>query len=84
VVACWPPRRRSAGTRRQLAATVAWQSTTAAFAGGAVGVPVGIALGRFLWTLFACQISVCLANLVAAVPGCIAGRTPAAASLRAE
>jgi uncharacterized membrane protein YjjB (DUF3815 family) len=50
----------------------------------AVGA-VSIVLGRLLWTPVACQISVvCLANLVAAVPGHIAGRTPAAASLRAE
>ena len=45
-------------TRRQLAAAVAWQSTTAVAAGTVVGVPLGIALGRFLWDLFARQISV--------------------------
>ena len=45
-------------TRRQLAATVAWQSTTAVAAGAVVGVPLGIALGRCLWDLFAGQISV--------------------------
>ena len=45
-------------TRRQLAAAVAWQSTVAVAAGTIVGVPVGIALGRFLWDLFARQISV--------------------------
>jgi hypothetical protein len=90
-------------TRRQLAATVAWQSTTAVAVGTIVGVPLGIAFGRFLWNLFAGQISVvpepavpgrtivlvCVAalvtaNLVAAVPGRVAGRTPAAALLRAE
>ena len=90
-------------TRRQLAATVAWQSTTAVAVGTVIGVPLGIALGRFLWDLFAGQISVVpeptvpaltvivicaaglvIANLVAAVPGRVAGRTPAAALLRAE
>lgn len=90
-------------TRRQLAATVAWQSTTAVAVGTVVGVPLGIALGRFLWTLFAQQISVvpepsvpglevvgicagafAVASLVAALPGRAAGRTPAAALLRAE
>ena len=90
-------------TRRQLAATVAWQSSVAVVAGTVVGVPVGIALGRFLWDLFAHQISVvpeptvpglpvilvavgalALANIVAFVPGRIAGRTPAALLLRAE
>jgi hypothetical protein len=40
-------------TRRQLASTVAWQSTVAAVVGVVIGVPVGIALGRWLWTLFA-------------------------------
>ena len=40
-------------TRRQLAATVAWQASVAAVIGVVVGVPVGIALGRWLWDLFA-------------------------------
>src|SRR5262249_51767107 len=35
-------------TRRQLAAAVAWQSTIAVALGAVVGVPLGIALGRFL------------------------------------
>jgi hypothetical protein len=66
-------------------------------------VPLGIALGRALWDLFAGQISVVpqptvpaltvvlivagalvTANLVALLPGWVAGRTPAAALLRAE
>ena len=90
-------------TRRQLSATVAWQSTAAITAGAIVGVPLGIALGRALWDLFARQISVVpeptvpaltvvlivigalvIANLVALPPGRLAGRTPAAALLRAE
>jgi hypothetical protein len=90
-------------TRRQLSATVAWQSTTAITAGAILGVPLGIALGRALWDLFARQISVVpeptvpvltvvlivigalvIANLVALLPGRLAGRTPAAALLRAE
>jgi hypothetical protein len=40
-------------TRRQLASSVAWQSSVAAVLGVVVGVPVGIAIGRWLWTLFA-------------------------------
>ncbi len=90
-------------TRRQLAVAVAWQSSIAVAAGTVIGVPVGIALGRFLWDLFAAQISVVpeptvpglaviliiagalvLANLVAAGPGRMAGRTPTALLLRAE
>ena len=43
-------------TRRQVAAMVAWQATVAAIIGIAAGVPLGIALGRWLWTLFARQI----------------------------
>jgi hypothetical protein len=90
-------------TRRQLSATVAWQSTVAMALGAIVGVPLGIALGRALWDLFARQISVVpeptvpaltvvlivagallTAILVAVLPGRVAGRTPAAALLRAE
>jgi len=89
-------------TRHQLAATVAWQASVAAIIGVTAGVPLGIALGRELWTLFARQIyavphptvpwsvvlvaagAVVLANVVAAVPGRIAARTPAALGLRAE
>ena len=44
-------------TQRQLAASVAWQSSVAAAVGVLVGVPIGIALGRWLWTLFADGIS---------------------------
>jgi hypothetical protein len=40
-------------TQRQLAATVAWQSSVSAAVGVIVGVPLGIALGRWLWALFA-------------------------------
>jgi hypothetical protein len=44
-------------TRRQLAAVVAWQSTTTALVGVVVGLPVGIVVGRELWTLFARSIN---------------------------
>ena len=90
-------------TRSQLAAAVAWQSSVAVAAGTVIGVPVGIALGRFLWGLFARQIDVvpeptvpglwviliaagalALANLVAALPGRVAARTPTALLPRAE
>jgi hypothetical protein len=40
-------------TRRQLAATVAWQATIAVALGVIVGVPLGIVLGRALWNHFA-------------------------------
>ena len=90
-------------TRRQLAAAVAWQASVAAFVGIIVGVPIGIALGRWLWDLFARDIyavplptvpvlevvvvalgALVLTNLVAAVPGQMAARTPTALVLRAE
>ena len=90
-------------TQRQLAATVAWQSTVAVLIGTLVGVPVGIIVGRQLWQLFAHEIDVMptptvptltvaliavgalvLANLVAALPGRIAARTPTALLLRSE
>jgi hypothetical protein len=89
--------------QRQVVATVSWQATAAAVIGIAAGVPLGIALGRWLWTLFARQIyavpeptvpagsvillslgTLILINLVAALPGRAAGRTPAALALRAE
>jgi hypothetical protein len=40
-------------TPRQLRAAVAWQATVAAVIGIIVGIPVGIAAGRVLWTQFA-------------------------------
>jgi ABC-type antimicrobial peptide transport system permease subunit len=90
-------------TTRQLAAVVAWQSSVAVVIGTVVGLPLGIVLGRGLWTVFAHEISVVpapsvpvlwttviglaalvLANVVAAVPGAMAARTPTGLLLRAE
>ena len=90
-------------TQRQLAATVAWQSSFISIIGAVVGIPLGVALGRWLWILFAHQIdavpepsvpalaialvgigAVVFANLIAAIPGRIAGKTPIALALRAE
>ncbi|HTZ30186.1 MAG TPA: FtsX-like permease family protein [Streptosporangiaceae bacterium] len=90
-------------TRRQLAAAVAWQSSAIAAVGLVIGVPVGIAVGRWLWLAFAHELSavpdpvvpaasialaaaaaLVLANLVAALPGRAAARTPAAVVLRVE
>ena len=44
-------------TKRQLAAAIAWQATVAVFIGCVVGIPLGVALGRFLWGLFVHEIS---------------------------
>jgi hypothetical protein len=90
-------------TGRQLASTVAWQSTIAVGIGTIFGVPLGIVLGRWLWDLFAHDIhavpapsvpaltvaiiavsTLILANVVAAIPGRFAARTPTALLLRAE
>lgn len=90
-------------TRAQLGAVVTWQSNVAVVLGTLVGIPVGIAVGRTLWDLFAHQIHVVpspavpvvsitlialgalvLTNVLSAVPGRIAARTPAALLLRTE
>jgi hypothetical protein len=90
-------------TQRQLASAIAWQASIAAVGGIAVGIPLGIALGRWLWTLFAQEIgavpaptvpmwwvavaglaAIILANVVAAVPGRSAARTPTALVLHDE
>jgi hypothetical protein len=88
-------------TKRQLGAAVAWQASIVAVIGVVVGLPLGIALGRQLWILFARTIdavprptvpvvsvilvavgALVLANMVAALPGRNAARTPAAQVLR--
>lgn len=90
-------------SRRQVSAAVVWQSSIVVTIGLVAGVPLGIALGRWLWILFAGSLPVVaqptepaavvvglaiallvLANLVAAVPAYLAGRTPVAATLRSE
>jgi hypothetical protein len=90
-------------TGRQLAASVAWQASVSVGIGTVIGVPLGIALGRGLWDLFAEELyavphptvsvpsmlvvvvaALLLANLVAAVPGWRAARTPTALVIRAE
>ncbi len=90
-------------TRRQLAGAVSWQSSVIAAVGLIIGLPLGVAAGRWLWLLFARELAavpdptipagsialaavaaLVLANLVAALPGRQAARTPAALMLRAE
>jgi len=90
-------------TQRQLASVIAWQASIAAVVGIVAGIPLGIALGRWLWTLFAQEIgavpaptvpvwwvvvaglaAIILANVVAAIPGRSAARTPTALVLRDE
>jgi hypothetical protein len=63
--------------RRQLLATVAWQATTFAAVGLLVGLPVGNALGRWAWNLFADHLGVVpetatpIPLLLLVVPGAI-------------
>ena len=90
-------------TRRQVSASIAWQASTIAVVAVVVGVPLGVAVGRTLWSVLARSIGVVAepsvawlavalalpvlvlgANLVAAVPAWLAGRTRPAAVLRAE
>jgi hypothetical protein len=65
-------------TGRQLATTVACQSTVTVAAGALIGVPLGIALGRYLWVLFARQIrvvpepSVPVPTVIAVIAGALA------------
>ena len=55
-------------TRSQLAGAVAWQSTLAVVIGTALGIPLGIVLGRFLWDLFAGTINAVPAPIVPVAP----------------
>ncbi len=43
-------------TKRQVAVTVSWQALVPAILGVVAGIPLGIALGRWLWDLFAREI----------------------------
>jgi hypothetical protein len=45
-------------TRRQVFATVAWQATTVASVGLLIGLPLGLAVGRFVWNVFADDLGV--------------------------
>jgi ABC-type antimicrobial peptide transport system permease subunit len=79
---------------------VAWQATTFVSAALLIGLPVGIAVGRVIWTAFATNLgtlpepvtrllltipgAIVLANVIAAVPAVIAGRMRPAPALRAE
>jgi predicted lysophospholipase L1 biosynthesis ABC-type transport system permease subunit len=44
--------------RYQVSATVAWQATTFAVVALALGLPIGVAVGRWIWTIFADQLGV--------------------------
>jgi ABC-type antimicrobial peptide transport system permease subunit len=44
--------------RRQVTAAIAWQATTMATLALLIGIPVGIAAGRLVWTVFASALGV--------------------------
>ena len=44
--------------RRQLSATVAWQATTLVGVALVIGLPIGTALGRWVWSTFARNLGV--------------------------
>lgn len=50
--------------RRQVSSTVAWQATTLAVLATLVGLPLGVAGGRWLWLVFARQLGVGTAVMV--------------------
>ncbi len=54
-------------TRRQLASVVAWQSSVAVTIGTVVGIPLGIVLGRFLWTCSPARSTPCRRRRVPAL-----------------
>ena len=54
--------------QQQLAAAVAWQSTVIVLVGLVVGIPLGIAVGRFLWSLFAHQLSAVVDPTIPVIP----------------
>ncbi len=51
--------------RRQVAFTLAWQTTTVALVGIVVGVPAGVAVGRLVWRVFADHLGVVPVPVVA-------------------
>jgi len=88
--------------RGQVSSAVAWQASTFV-AIALIGIPFGVAAGRWAWTSLANQLGIppeprvpllavmatipaafVVANLVAALPGRAASKTPAALVLRTE
>jgi hypothetical protein len=60
---------KTLGFRRgQISQTVAWQATTFALVAGLIGVPLGIAGGRWAWRLVAEQLGVAAGPVVPPIP----------------
>jgi ABC-type antimicrobial peptide transport system permease subunit len=45
-------------TRRQVAFSLVWQTTTVALVGIVIGVPAGVAAGRIIWRVLASNLGV--------------------------
>jgi hypothetical protein len=54
--------------RGQVSRAVAWQATTITAIAVVVGIPLGIAAGRWIWTIFADQLGVVRETVVPVVP----------------
>ena len=54
--------------RRQAAAVISWQATAVVLVGVAVGMPLGIVVGKVAWRLFATNVGVVPVEVVQAVP----------------
>jgi len=52
--------------RRQVGAVVTWQSVTVLVVGLIVGIPLGVAIGRGVWGVFAAEVGVVNATIVPA------------------
>jgi ABC-type lipoprotein release transport system permease subunit len=71
--------------RAQVRATVAWHATTVVIIGAAVGIPLGLVVGRLVWALVADDLGVVttavvpvVALVVVAVSGLLAANVVAA------
>jgi len=82
-------------TKRQVAATIAWQATVDVGIGCVVGVPLGVLAGRSLWVLFARSIyvlprpavplgTIVLSVLAALVLANVAAAVPARVAARTQ
>ena len=71
-------------TPRQLRATILWQAAVGAGVALAVGVPVGIVAGRWLWQAYAADIGVATRPDVPAVAIVVAVVASLAASMLAS
>ena len=58
-------------TRAQAAAAVAWEATTIVAISVAIGVPLGLAIGRFAWRVFATDLGVAPEVVLPIVPALV-------------